>query len=417
MNDTLFLLLFATCIILCFFFSGSETGILTADRITLSREEKSGSRSASRLIRFLDRKDTILATLLIGNNLSNISISALTTSYLSDRFGAKAPLIAISIVTPTILVFGELIPKALYMAYGNRLLKVSHGLISFCTLFFRPVAEIAMILPRLMAPSRKAVDVPLTREDLHVLVKTGAVVQEVGQDERMMISRLLGMRDRRVVKAMMPIGDVAMIPDTAVIRDAHRVIRKHGVSRLPVFHERSDTIVGIVQATDLLRSTDPLEPVAGYVKKPYFVPEQKAIFQLLEESFREQAIAVVIDEYGLATGIITMEDMVEEIMGDILDEYDVDEPVSYQLKSGSHVVDSRISIKEFNEKIAPVLPSGDFLTLSGFLSARMQKIPQVGDVCEFGPVRFVILEASAQRPGRIVVHISQEHGHRNEPHE
>ena len=405
MSNTAFLPLFALGILCSFLFSGIETGILTMDPILLQRRVRNGSKRAAKLDRLLVRKDLILATLLIGNNLTNVSLSALTTHYLNRHFQAHAPLIAISIVTPAVLIFGEILPKSLFMAHGERLLLSMEPVIFLTASIFRPFAAIAMVFPKILGASRPAGGNLLTREDLRVLVKTGAASRDIGQDERIMISRLLEMKDRRVVKAMKPINDVAMIPDTARIRDAHRMIRKHGVTRLPVFHEHQDAIIGIVLATDLLTSTDPMEPLDRYLRKPFFIPEQKAIFQMLEENLGDKEIAIVIDEYGLATGIITMEDMVEEIMGNILDEYDLETPIAYRLMSGSHVVDSRISIKEFNETIAPVLPTGDYLTLSGFLTSRLQKIPRAGDTFETGSTRFVILDASPQRIGRVMVHI------------
>ncbi len=407
MSDLMFYLLAGICLVSSFFFSGSETGVLTADTIMLHHKVRKGSRGATRVLRLLERKDLILATMLVGNNLVNISISALTTNYLNQQFGSHAPLLAIFIVTPVILLFGEILPKALYLTHGNSLLLATHWLITFLTIIFRPLTEVAMIVPRVLAPVNSRRDNDLTREDLQVLVRTGTLARDVSKDERVMIGRLLEMKDRRVVKAMMPIGEVVMIPDTAKIRDAHRVIRIHGISRLPVYRDRSDSIVGILLVTDLLTSTDPLEPVTRYLRKPYFVPEQKVIFQMLEESYREQEIAIVIDEYGLATGIITMEDMVEEIMGDILDEYDEEPPLSFQLKSGSHVIDSRMSIKEFNETIHPLLPPGDYMTLGGFLSTKMQKIPHAGDVFDYGSLRFVILDAVPQRIGKVVIHLHQ----------
>jgi len=175
-------------------------------------------------------------------------------------------------------------------------------------------------------------------------------------------------------------------------------------ARLPVFHERTDNIVGIVFATDLLKSTDPTESVMQYSRRPYFVPEQKTIIELFEEFYRKLEIAVVVDEYGVATGIITMEDMIEEVIGDIQDEYDDELQLFQPLETGGILLDSRITVKEFNERFGRGIPSGDYTTVAGFLMMMTQKIPQRGDAFTFDAFRFTILDATPQRIGRMVVY-------------
>lgn len=405
MTDGWFFFLVTAGLAGSFFFSGTETGILATDTMDLHRLAKAGSKSAAVLLKLLKRKDMILAALLVGNNITNVTLSVMTTAYLYNRFGSHAPAVAIVIITPLILFFGEILPKALYLANGNRFLLRTHGLIRLTALLFHPFAAAAVALPRLITHPRQTRTQDLTRQDIHILVKTGAGAHQISQEERIMMDRLLDMKDRRVIKAMKPIGDAIMIPDDATVHDALRQIRRHGVSRLPVYKDTQDNITGIVVAVDLLKAVNPRDPVGPYVRKPFFVPEQTIIIHLLEDAYKEHEFAIVIDEYGVATGIITMEDMVEEITGDILDEYDREIPVAYKLKRGTHIVDSRISIKEFNETVAPIIPPGDYLTLAGFLTTAMQKIPQAGAGFEFENARFVVLDATSKRLGRIIVHI------------
>lgn len=401
-----FLIIITFGLIGTFFFSGIESGILAVDLLDLRRLAKAGSKKAAGLLKLLERKDLILASLLIAHNIVNVTLSAMATAYFSKTLGSHAPLIAVVIITPMILIWGEFLPKMLFLAHGNRLLLYTHRLIQVTTWILYPFAVMAISLPHLITRRRKKQPHHLTRQDIQVLVKTGAGAHQVSQEERMMLGRLLEMKDRRVIKAMVPIGEVIMMPDSATVQDALYDVRKHGVSRLPVYHDNHDNIIGIVTAIDLLKASSLRDPVTLYIQKPFFVPEQTIMIHLLEAAYKKHEIAIVIDEYGMASGIITMEDMIEEITGDIVDEYDKETSLAYRLRKGVYIVDSRISIKDFNEVVAPILPSGDYQTLAGFINQRTQKIPQAGETVEFDDMRVVVLDATPKRLGKLIVYIN-----------
>lgn len=403
MSPGLFTGLFLLSLLGAVFFAGSETGMLAADTLFLRMRAEKGSKNARSVLKLLEKKDVLLATMLVGNNLAIVSASAVTTSFFTQRYGQNGALISIAVVSPMLLTFGEILPKAVYLSFGERLLMATHWLVTFFAIIFRPIVLIAMALPRMIARSHRVIDAGVTRQDIEVLVKTSVLAGDLAREERQMISRLLDLKARRVTHAMVPLIDVAMISDTAKIRDAHRVIRSHGVSRLPVYSGSQDHITGVVFATDLLRSTDPLEPVTTYCRKPFFVPEQKTIIELFDEVYQKRDLAIVIDEYGVATGIITIEDMIEEVIGEVQDEYD-DETELYQpLATGGLLIDSRISVFEFNEVFGPVIPPGDYETVAGFLMMVMQRVPGRGEKVVFNNTGFTVLDASARRVGRVVV--------------
>lgn len=403
MSIPVFVLLFLLSLSGAVFFAGSETGILAADVLVLRQWSERGSRGARSVLKMLERKDTVLATLLVGNNLAIVSASALATSFFTQRFGQNGAVISILIVSPMMLVFGEILPKAVYLTLGNRLLVLSHWLITVFIVLFRPLSVTAMVFPRMLVRGHADWTPGLDREDIRVLVKTSDLAGDLAREERLMISRLLELKDRRVSRAMVPIIETTLVPATARIRDAHTAIRKRGVSRLPIYSDRTDNIVGVVFATDLLRSADPTESIMIYSRKPFFVPEQKTIIELFREFYRKREMAIVVDEYGVATGIITMEDMIEEVIGDIQDEYDDETRLFQPLATGGTLIDSRIPVKEFNERFGRSIPAGDYTTVAGFLMMVMQKIPCRGDTFAFGALRFTILDATPQRIGRVVV--------------
>lgn len=391
-----------------FFFSGTETGFLALDHLNLKHMVRKGSKQAAALLKLYQKKELVLATLLVGNNIANIALSALTTSFLYDRFGPKAPILAIAAVTPMILLFGEILPKSIYLARGRECLFATRFLIQFFAFVFRPFAAAAVAFPKWIIKDRSAEGAMLTREDLNILVKTGTVTYKISHEERMMIGRLLEMKKRQVIKAMKPITDVVMIPDTAKIRDVYRTVRKYGVSRLPVYSGDRDNIIGVVSAVDLLRASDPGDSIQPFITPPFYIPEQKVIIHMFEDRYEEYEMAIVLDEYGIPSGIITLEDLVEEITGDILDEYDREMPLSYKLESGAYIVESKISVKEFNERVSPIIPPGDYLTVAGFLAMVMQKVPASGDEYRFGNARFSVLDATEKRLGRVLVNFEKD---------
>jgi len=403
MSSILFLILFLLSLAGAVFFAGSETGILSADKMFLRKKSEKGSDSAQAVLRLLKEKDNLLATMLVGNNLAVVSASAIATSYFSQRFGPNGALISIGIVSISILVFGEILPKAVYLSFGTRLLMISHWLIFFFVNLFKPVVMLTLIIPRILFRNKQSTESIMTRQDIQILLKTSVLAGDLAREERQMISRLLDLKDRRVEKAMVPIVDVATICDTANIRDAHRVIRARGVSRLPVYSERNDNIVGILFSTDLLRSVDPGESISVYCRKPIFVPEQKNIIELFEDFDQKLEMAIVVDEYGMATGIITMEDMVEEVVGEIQDEYDDETTMFQPLATGGYLFNSKISITEFNERFSMLIPPGDYNSVGGFLMMLMQKVPARGEQVTFRDAKFTILDATPQRVGRVVV--------------
>ena len=403
MSTALFLGLFFLSLSGAVFFAGSETGLLAADALELRRKKDRGSRAAGAVLGLLNNKDVLLATMLVGNNLAIVSASAVATSYFTQQYGKNGALMSILVVSPMLLVFGEILPKAVYLTFGNRLLMGTYWLVRLFSWIFRPVVFVTMLLPRLLTRGKSAKNADVTRQDIKVLVKTSVLAGDLAREERLMISRLLDLKDRRVTTAMVPLLEVALVPDTATIHDAYRVIRTRGVSRLPVYSQRTDNIIGLVFATDLLRSSDPTRPITEFCRKPYFVPEQKTIIELFEEFYRKLEIAIVVDEYGVATGIITMEDMIEEVIGDVQDEYDEETALFQPLATGGLLLDSRMSVSEFNEQFGLLIPPGDFETVAGFLMMLMQKVPGPGEKVTFGDARFTILDATPQRVGRVVV--------------
>jgi len=394
---TVLWLLILLCVILEGFFSGSELALVSTDKLAVRTQKDSGDRSAELLARFLEEPERILTTTLIGTNVSVVSATTLfavvvhQSAWIPDE---HASLLTILILSPCLLLFGELIPKSIYRHYSSRVGPiVIRPLTLLSTLLFPLVALVrglaSLLMDVLGAPRRSHLEV--SREELRVLLDYGEEPSEVTtegevieQAEREMIERIFQFPEVTVKEAMRPLIDVVAINEEASLSEAIELFVSSGFSRIPVFHERVDDIVGIIRAVDILRLPDPTGRRAASLTRPVpYVPEtQKAELLLTELQHQRQGMAVVVDEYGGAQGVVTLEDILEEIVGEIEDEHD--EPVADIRKRGEleYLVSARVEVDHLNEMLELGIPDGDYETLAGFLLEHFGRIPRDGDVCE-----------------------------------
>ncbi|MBN1355293.1 HlyC/CorC family transporter [bacterium] len=408
MGLTASLILIGISVLASMFFSGSETGVLSINEIELRHKADKGNNQARILLKLLRKKDVLLATLLIGNNLSNVMASAVTASLMTRPFGALGPELTTLIVTPVILIFGEIIPKTVYLSRGTGLLTFTVWLLTACVICFKPLAKAVVFIPRWLTrrPGQSGDLNRLTREDLLFYAHTGTARQTMPREELQMIINLLAFSAKKVRSAMVPMIDVVSIPETAPVRAAAQLFQIRGVSRLPVIKESTENVTGILFAVDLLDCSNPDLPVSGRMRKPFFVPEQTKVTDLLPEIWNIHELAVVVDEYGVAVGIITGEDLVEEIVGDIKDEFDRQtESEMIPLVEGVYIVSAGIGIGEFNNMTGNRIPPGDYATLAGFITNHIQRIPDRGDKLYLAGMEIRILEATPRRINKVLVRL------------
>jgi CBS domain containing-hemolysin-like protein len=233
----------------------------------------------------------------------------------------------------------------------------------------------------------------ITREELKFLVQEGNHQTDLETEERRMIHKIINFGETTVHEAMIPLIEVVALPSGATVAVAVAVVSEDHFARIPVYEERIDQIVGIVHAFDLL-SEDPDTPIGPLIRPAYYVPESKLVDDLLEEMQRRRVqMAIVVDEYGGVVGIATVEDLLEEIVGEIEDEYDEEPPAFRRLADGSYIVDARMEVDRLNEELGTQLPEGEYETLGGFLIHLLQKIPETGEEAQFQGMRFLITES------------------------
>ncbi len=388
------------CLLLQGFFSGSEMALVSANRALLQARSDEGDAGAGLALHMLQHEeDRLLGTCLIGTNLCLIGGTTLFGLVMVQQ-GLPQQWLQTVLYVPFGLLLGEAVPKLVYRHYADTLapfLARPIRLIQFTllpALWF--VARWSDLLKRVLTPEETQV----RREDIVQLLDGEA--GHIDEDDRALIRRLLAMNETDVEACMTPLVDVYAIDEDATVAEAVEIVLKEGYSRIPVYRERVDNIVGRVEHRDLLFAPADTEAIRGLVKPVRFVPDTKRVDELLRE-MRELSdpFAVVVDEYGGSVGIVTMEDLLEEVIGDIEDERDLRVPGIRKLGDLEWRVPARTEIEELAEAIGRTLPEGEYETVAGLLMTVTGHIPQMGETIRVGRVTFHV-EAATERAVQLV---------------
>jgi len=400
-------------------YSGSEMALLSADRLRLQAESK---RRRTRLsgwlsdlaLRLSHQPERILSTTLAVTSLSVVSVSTLIEIQLHSLVPGRSELIAVAIASPLIVLFGEAIPKTLGRRFADRLAPLAAPLVVFGYYLLLPITFFLSLytrsLTRLLTPLEHWVSGSPSniRDRLRSVLAYGKKDSEMRPTERRMIKRIFDFKDTEAKHALIPLVRVEAIGRDASVRDALARFKSHRHSRMPVYADRIDNIVGVLEVADLFAVPSLHVPVSGFLRPAHYVAETQSLEALLAEMREEDdEMVVVVDEYGGAIGILTLEDIVEEIVGDIQDEYDSDGPPYRELTRGSWMVQGRAEVSVINESLKIGIPDGDYETIGGFLLQQFGRIPGVGDELYFDtvshPLRFVIRKANARQIEAILI--------------
>jgi len=390
------------CLLTEMFFAMTELSVISCDRMKLRKDLDEGSRSARLLEFFLSTKQRLLATTLVGTQIS-VVVSTVVMTYALHNHAAtahRAELYLLLGLTPVTVVFGEIVPKALGQQHADwvarRVVFPLWGASLLLLPVVWPLSRFTSFLMRtLRVPERKLV----TREELELLLKgpaSAARSGEITEGERKMISRIFEFTDTTVADVMVPLSDVTALSEDADADEAAKEIDDKQYTRYPVFRERIDRVVGTVHAFDVLKAGRKEVKVGAIARAPIYVPRSQAAVDLLVELQRaRQGLAIVVDEYGGAVGIATIEDILEEIVGPIEDEHDVAPPAIRKEAEGVWRVNARTSVGEVNRLLRLDLPEGeDYESLAGLVLDRLKHIPREGESLRFGQVLVKVTKAS-----------------------
>lgn len=397
MSLTAGLLIIVVCLVLQGFFSGSEIAMVHANRLTLSTEAERGQRGAKKALDLLSREELLIATCLIGTNLCLVTSATVAEGVLGDH---GVPTWAVPlVVSPVILLLGEALPKTVYQHHATWLAPYLAVPLTVIRTAFTPFLVLVTTWTRVMsAITGGNPDRPLpTREELLEILDSTADTAIDAEDKRM-IRGLFTLGETTAEECMTPLVAVHAVRDDASIGVAIETALRVGHSRLPIYSRRIDHIVGVVHQADLLFEGEDDTRVGGLARKMLIVPGSKRADDLLQE-LREHGehMAVVVDEYGGCVGVVTVEDLVEVMIGDIQDEVDRDEPAIRRLGAGRWSIPGGAELDDVMEICGVELPDGDYETLAGLVLTRLGRIPTPGDEARLGDTIVVRIESATDR--------------------
>lgn len=388
------------------FFSASETIFLSVNRIRLEgfrHQNRFGSRSA---VWFLNKPSRFIFTTLIGTNLATIAFSSMFTAYFLKRGVPSGWIMPIS--TVFVLVCGEIIPKSLGRDLADPgALWVAPLLRAFRYLFY-PFNRLARVVTSviLMIVGVMGEDISLfyTKHDLEILIREGAERGVISPQRGSLIRRILLFRALRARDVMTPRTEIVAIVESDSPTDLLKTVHATGFSKIPVYRGDIDHIIGVVHALDLFGDCETLR---DFIKPIAFFPDQKKAWEVLRDLRSErQSIAVIVDEWGGTAGLITMEDLVEELTGEIEDEYDPARFGMKQLDENRWMVSGRMEVDEINRRFHLNIPEGDYETISGYLIHNLERIPKQGEIILLGEYHFEIIKATRTRVRIVIIHRS-----------
>ena len=403
--------IFFACIFFSAFFSGSEVALISLTQARVRALLKTQGKNAAALAALKKEPDHILITVLIGNYLVNVAAAAVATSLAIDRFGDAGIAIATGVVVLILLVLGEIGPKMLAVRFTEPVALAVSRPILLLSRIFSPVLWAFDHLSRSHTLTAAFAKPAITEEEIRGWIDLGKEEGTIEKEEQEMLYNVLAFGDTTAREVMTPRLDVVMVEDTATIREAARVFEEMGFSRLPVFHDQKDNVTGLLNVKDVFPAVlaeQKEQGIRDLTTEPYFVPESKKIDEILKELQRRKVhMAMVLDEYGVFAGILTVEDILEELVGDIMDEFDdQEEPEIQQVEEGVYFVHGHVWVEELNTQVGTHLPVEEsFETLGGLVIDRLGHIPHKGEavaITEAG-VRLVVLQMWGRRIRKVKV--------------
>lgn len=389
------------------FFSASETALMSLSKIRIKHMVKENIKGADVVEKLVEKPNTLLGAILIGNNVVNIGASALATYIAVRHFGSKGVGIATSIMTVVVLIFGEITPKSLAVENSEKVSLRVARIISIITMVLSPILAVLMSVTgaiiKALGGKQKTKQPFITEEELKTMVHVSHEEGILEGDEKKMIYNVFDFGDSQVKEVMTPRTDMTAIGINTPYNEIINIFREMQYSRIPVYEDITDNIVGILYIKDLIfYNSEEVFDLHKYMREPYFTYEFKKISELFQEMQKNRIpIAIVLDEYGGTAGIITMEDLVEEIVGEIQDEYDTQEEEITVVKEDEYIVDGSTKIDLVNEMLGIFIETEEFDSIGGFVLGEIGRLPHEGETIEYNGIKFIAEKIDKNRIDKI----------------
>lgn len=380
------------------FFAGSEIALISCDKIKMRFLAERGSKSARLVLNAYNEIDKFLGTSLIGINLALITATLLLTFYIEREYGKSSELYTALILSPLIVIFGQVVPKSVFQSNSNKvILWAIYPLWVASKILFPVLVVVRLFTQTVLKTVGKNKDSRITRDELLDVI-SGDKNTQIDKTHSRVLKRIFRFSETTVDEIMIPLVNLKTLEQNAAVKDAIKLIRDTGHTRIPVYSEKTYNVTALLHSFYLIGDVDAEDPVKKYALKPFYVPKSKLVSELLNEMKQGRTgMAIVVDEYGGTVGAITLEDILEEVVGEIEDEHDMDVKLWRKTGSSSYLINPIIEIDQINNDIGLGIPEGeDYDTLGGFLLHRYGSFPEIGEKIIFKNLIFEISKATTR---------------------
>lgn len=396
------------------FFSSSETALTSVNQIRLRQSASDGDKKSMTVLKLLENPQDLISSILIGNNIVNIGSSAVATVFFTQLLGASGPLVATIVMTVLVLIFGEVLPKTVAQEQPEMVSRAVAKHIARVAFVFKPIvfllSALTSFLKNLLFPQGSQ-SPTITEEEFKTLVEVGEEEGVLQSEERTYIDNVLDFSSATASDMMKPRTSVVALDVESTDEEILDLLRENRYSRVPVYEDSIDNIIGILYMKDVVRLLAQREKIhlKEILRDPYFIGESAVADRIFREmKSRNLSIAVVVDEYAGTSGIITMEDILEELVGNIDDEYDLDSRDVILLDKGVYLIDPELRIDEVNDHFHLNLTSERADSIGGFVIERLDRIPKQGDVVRYGDLIFTVNEMQGLKLTKLKIKIGSE---------
>ncbi|MEG0318264.1 MAG: hemolysin family protein [Niameybacter sp.] len=397
------------------FFSASETALMAISKIDARHMVDQNIKNAKLVSKLVEDPNKLLGAILVGNNIVNIGASSLATVIATDLFKSAGAGIATGVMTILVLIFGEITPKSLSTQKTQEVACFVARPISILVVTFNPIVKVLMFISNLIIRifgGKIDTSKPfITTDELKTIVTVSHEEGVLEQEEKEMIYNVFGFGDSYTKDVMIPRTDMIAVDANATYEEIIDLYKQEQFSRMPVYQESHDNIIGVIYMKDLLLKQFNKEDfiMADFLRDVYFVHEFKRIDELFKEMRSKKiGMAIVVDEYGGTSGIVTLEDLIEEIVGDIDDEYDMTEDSFVKVNEREYLVDGSFRIGDFNDELDLNISSNEFDSIGGFIIGRLDRFPDEGEVVTFEGITFTVVETMNNRINKLRITLSHE---------
>ena len=395
------------------FFSASETSLMSLSKIRIRYMEDEGVKGAKLVGSLIEKSSDLLSSILVGNNVVNIAATSVSTSLFINIFGDGGVAIATAVMTVLVLIFGEITPKTIAANSPEKIAVIVSKPISIIMKITKPIVWVFNLLTgiifKIMGIENDGVKPFITEEELKAMVNVSHEEGVLEIEEREIINNVFQFGDMQAKEAMIQRLDMVAVNIEDSYDEIIELFKSEKLSRLPVYQESIDDIVGILNIKDIIFLSDEEIQnfnIKNYVREAFFTYEFKKITQLLEEMKKEKSqMAIVVDEYGGTAGLLTIEDLVEVIVGDIDDEYDEEEEEIVKVSDNEYLVEGSTKISDVNEQIGINFESDEFDSIGGFIIGYLKRIPEENELIEVGNVKFSVESIDKNRINKIRIFV------------